>query len=214
MQGHYDADYWRYQAPIGEVGGLLNLWKFESHVSPTDTVLDFGCGGGYLLSRLIAREKIGVEIGVKAASNARGLGLTVYSSSKEIGSKTVDVVISNHALEHTARPFDELCDLHRVLRDGGRVVLVVPIDDWRQQREFNPDDPNHHLYTWTPLLLGNLLLEAGFAIESCVVVTRAWRPEFLLLKNKSEGLFRIASWLLARLLRRQQIHAVGRKEAL
>ena len=52
-------------------------------------------------------------------------------------------------------------------------MLWLPLDDWRTQRE--PDeDVNHHLYTWTPLLLHNLLDEAGFEVRECRVVTHAW----------------------------------------
>jgi hypothetical protein len=48
------------------------------------------------------------------------------------------------------------------------VALYVAIDDWRSrhQRRVDPDI-NHHLYTWTPLLLANLLREAGFADPDC-----------------------------------------------
>jgi hypothetical protein len=59
---------------------------------------------------------------------------------------------------------------------GGRLVLCVPIDDWRAQKTYNPNDIHHHLYTWTPLLLGNLLLEAGYSIERIWVYSHAWPP--------------------------------------
>jgi hypothetical protein len=67
-----------------------------------------------------------------------------------------------------------LHELHNKLVKKGRLVLCVPIDDWRTQKQFNPDDINHHLYTWTPLLMGNLLREAGYKIERIWVYTHAW----------------------------------------
>ena len=53
---HYDQqageDYFDFQASIGEFGGWANVTKFSDYVAPGDTVLDFGCGGGYLLKNL------------------------------------------------------------------------------------------------------------------------------------------------------------------
>ncbi len=65
--------------------------------------------------------------------------------------------------------------LERVLKPGGRIVLRLPLDDWRAQRD-QADDGNHHLYTWTPRLIANLLREAGFQVERAEVVTYAWPP--------------------------------------
>ena len=60
-----------------------------------------------------------------------------------------------------------------VLKPGGLLVLYVPVDDWRLRRQRRVDpDVNHHLYTWTPLLLANLLREAGFADPNCRVEHR------------------------------------------
>jgi len=215
-QRHYRAgsEYWAYQAPIGTVGGQLNLWKFQPHVRASDTVLDFGCGGGFLLEGLTADRKIGIEPAPDARAHAASLGLTVFASTAEVPTDSVDVVISNHALEHAARPLDELSDLLRVLRPRGRLVLVVPIDDWRAQKRRVSNDPNNHLYTWTPLLLGNLLEDAGFEVVSARVLTHAWRPSFLpLSRYLPTFLFKSVAWSYAVLLRRRQIHAIALKRA-
>jgi hypothetical protein len=45
---------------------------------------------------------------------------------------------------------------------GGSLLLCVPIDNWRHQRHYDPHDINHHLHTWTPQLLGNTLVDAGY----------------------------------------------------
>ena len=52
-------------------------------------------------------------------------------------------------------------------------MLWLPLDDWRMQRRAGRDD-NHHLYAWTPLLLRNLLDEAGSELERVRVVAHAW----------------------------------------
>ena len=209
---HYDATYFGWQESLGDVGAVLNRRKFAAYVKPTDTVLDFGCGNGALLAGLPGKQKIGVDIGEEARTAAAARGITVYAAAADVPAETVDVVISNSALEHVERPLGELRVVYRALRPGGIAVLVVPIDAWQRQRAYDPVDPNHHLYTWTPLSFGNLLVDAGFAIESCRVYTHAWRRKSMLIHGRvPEPVFNLAAWMLAVGLRSRQIHAVARR---
>src|SRR5271154_5099301 len=54
---HYAGDagaaYFSWQNSIsGEMGGRLNARKFNAHLDPRATVVDFGCGAGYMLEQL------------------------------------------------------------------------------------------------------------------------------------------------------------------
>lgn len=159
--------------------GQLNVrTKFARHVKPEDTVLDFGCGSGTVLACLDCKQKIGVELNPAAREESQRHGVTPYISLDQVPNEVADVAISNHALEHVANPLRTLKQLREKLTPTGKLVLVVPIDDWRAQREPNPTDKDHHLYTWTPLLLGNLLGEAGYRVESIQVFTHAWFPRW------------------------------------
>lgn len=202
--------YLDYQRRFGELGAQLNLFKFSDHVSAGDAVVDFGCGIGALLERLPAASRIGVEVSESARRDAEARDLQVVASASELESASADVVISNHALEHTLAPLDELRELLRVLRPGGKLVLWLPVDDWRGQRRPRPD-PNHHLYTWTPLLLANLLEEAGFEVEQCRVVTHAWPPFTAFLSRLPRFLFDLLARAWAVLRRRRQVMAVARR---
>ena len=64
---------------------------------------------------------------------------------------------------------------------------MLPIEDFREKRnqEWDANDPNHHLHTWTPLLFGNTLAEAGFIPRELRVVTHAWHPKLFFLGNNS-----------------------------
>ena len=75
------AAYFEYQRRIGELGGKLNRAKFERYVGSSDTVVDFGCGGGDLLAGLTAQRKIGVEPSEIARTAATGLGITCIASA-------------------------------------------------------------------------------------------------------------------------------------
>ncbi len=166
--------YFALQNQGGLQRGRINVRKFARFIHPTDTVLDFGCGSGALLLNLKCNKRLGIEINPAARAEAAKSGLEVFENLSFIPDKTVDVVISNHALEHVPGPLEICQSIHRKLKRGGIFVLCVPIDDWRTQLRFDPKDIHHHFYTWTPLLLGNLLTEAGFQVERIWVYTHAW----------------------------------------
>jgi SAM-dependent methyltransferase len=171
---HYDAKYFAWQATVGEFGGWANLTKFNRWVRVTDTVLDFGCGGGYLLKQLPCARKLGVEPAAPAAAVARGNGVEVFTRAEDVPDNVVDVVISNHALEHTLFPLTELRMLLTKLRPGGKIVFVVPCESIHYA--YRPNDINHHLQTWSPMCLGNLFTEAGFNVIESKAYIHKWPP--------------------------------------
>jgi SAM-dependent methyltransferase len=210
-RGRLGEEYFEWQGESGELGARLNLFKFAPHVKPGDRVVDFGCGAGYLLEALEAQGKVGVEPSAPARAAALERGLEVVASAAELRDGEADVVVSNHALEHTLEPLSELRQLRRALRPGGLLVLWLPIDDWRAQRSPVAGDRNHHLYTWTPLLLRNLLEEAGFEVRECRVVAHAWptRRYATLHRLLPKPLFELAAGAWSRLRKRRQLAALA-----
>lgn len=212
---HYRAaageEYFAYQARIGRVGARLNRWKFLAHLGAEDVVVDFGCGGGWLLAGLPGARKLGVEPNPAARGVAEAQGLEVVPTARALPDNFADVVISNHALEHTLAPLAELRELHRALKPGGRLVLWLPLDDWRAQPVPAPN-PDHHLYTWTPLLLANLLAEAGFLVADCRVVAHAWPPGYARLVRLPPRAFDALARPWAVLRRRRQLAALATRE--
>jgi SAM-dependent methyltransferase len=171
---HYDGEYFKWQASIGEFGGWANQTKFRDYISSDDRVLDFGCGGGFLLRNLKCGKRVGVEVNPAAFETARRNGIEVFARADDVPDDHVDVVISNHALEHALRPLDELKALYRKLRRGGKIVFVVPCE--AISTKHRPDDVNHHLYTWSPMCLGNLFSEAGFHVIESKAYIHKWPP--------------------------------------
>ena len=190
----------------------MALAHFSPHLGAGDRVVDFGCGNGELLSRLDVADKVGVEVNEHARKAAAARGVRTVSSSDEVPDGWADVIVSHHAMEHTVDPYAQLVGLRRALKPDGRLVLVLPIDDWRVQRRVI-DEPNHHLYTWTPLLLGNLLTEAGYEVVQCRVMTRAAPPRYWwqIYRALPRPVFAAFSTALAIGLRRRQLMAVAKK---
>jgi SAM-dependent methyltransferase len=119
------------------------------------------------------------------------------------------VVVSNHTLEHIAAPYDALCQLRPKLKPGGRLVLVLPIDDWRAQRRWDPKDINRHLYTWTPMNLGNLLDEAGYHPQEMRIIHRTLMRGFDKFAKLPAPAFEAMSWLYSHVRHRQEVLAVA-----
>lgn len=178
---YYDKEYFNYQKKIGEFGGKANLFKFINFISPDETVLDYGCGGGFLLKNINCSRKIGIEINETAAQQARNIGIEVFNNCEEIQDETADVIISNHALEHVFSPYDEIKKLYFKLNKGGRIIFVVPHEN--TQGIYNPDDVNKHLYTWNQMTLGNLFSAAGYKIINVEAIQHMWPSNYLEIFN-------------------------------
>lgn len=205
----YDEQYFEIQRRTGVLGGRLNQFKFAGFINPDDRVLDFGCGGGFLLSQLDCAERAGIEINPAAREQAAQLGITTYASIQDVPDGFATVLISNHALEHVPNPEETLRALQGKLAPGGRVVIVVPHDP---MLPFSADDPDHHLYTWTPLTLGNLLQAAGYEVERAEVIHHRWPPKAPLVHRLvGMGLFHALSRLWSRLTGVCQVRVVARR---
>ena len=140
--------------------------------------------------------------------------ITVVADFCQIDDDSVDVVISNHALEHVPEPFWTLNEIKRVLVHGGRIVLVTPFDDWRANRPacWRPHDPDNHLFTWSPQNIGNLLVEAGFKVLETRLCRTAWSPKiFWIHRLLGDRVFRIACYMLSRALHRAEVFSVAYK---
>jgi SAM-dependent methyltransferase len=171
---HYNQDYFEWQQAIGVLTGSANRFMYQPYVGKDDVVLDFGCGGGYLLAQLECSRRIGVEINPTARATALAQGLEVVGDIREIPIVPVDVVISSHALEHTLQPYEILCSLRNVLRSGGRLVMVTPFE---RNSPWRVGDINQHLYTWSPMNMGNLITVAGFRIETSEIIYHRFPPK-------------------------------------
>ncbi len=206
-------EYLAYQSKSAP-GARLEARKFAPHIKSQDRVIDFGCGGGWILRELNCAERCGVELNEAAHAFCRQNGVTVFGSVAEVSGGQFDVAISNHCLEHVPNPVEALRGINDLLREGGRLILVVPVDDWRVQRDFSGTDIDHHLHTWTPRLLANTLVEAGFQVEQINVLTYAWFPGWdKAMKILPQSVFDALCWLTAVLKRRRQLVAVCTRPA-
>lgn len=186
---YYGKDYFEWQKNIGSFGGWANLTKFSKFIKKTDTVLDFGCGGGFLLNNIDCSVKAGIEINPFARENCEKLGIKTFVSPEQVPDDYADVIISNNALEHCERPLDILKSLYPKLKKGGTIIFVVPNDSFINSYRSNNID--HHFYSFSPMNLGNLFTEAGFCVIESKPYIHKWPPRYLLLSRFGRFVFDI-----------------------
>jgi len=214
-QRHYDASYFAWQREhSGPTSALMDCWKFQPFLRPSDVLLDFGCGGGFLLRALSCQAKYGVEVNSVARNEASIYG-NVYAEIEDLPAGILfDVIISHHALEHVDSPLDVLRQLGGRLKQGGKLVFVVPSEEWHKQKSYRAGDLHQHLYTWTPLSLGNLFARAGFLVEQSELLRHRWPPKVrLFYRFLPDSIFHLLCRTWGTLTGNRQIRIVASKSA-
>ena len=193
---------------------------FLPYCAKQTILLDFGCGDGTILRELPAARKIGIELNplcrerIKEANRLLDVPIRICESIDEVESDFVEVAISNHCLEHVETPLDSLRRIRSKLVNGGRLVIVTPYDDWRSavHREWTAQDADHHLHTWSPRNLGNLVQMAGFQVEQSRIYKFTMSPKlYWVYRLLGDGTFRLACRLFSVYKCRREVFCTARK---
>ncbi len=157
------------------------LWKvlcqsfLQRYVSESDVVVDLGAGYCEFINNIRCGRKIAVDLNEEtrqyAADDVTVL-LEPADALSSIEDATVDIVFASNLFEHL--PDKEvltavLAAIHRVLRHGGRLLVLQPNIRYAYKDYWDYFD--HHL-PLSHLSLSEVLLLEGFAIEEV-------RPRFL-----------------------------------
>ena len=121
-----------------------------------ERVLEFGCGLGQNIALL--ENSWGYDISKFALAKAKENGVKVIANLKEC--KNFDIVFSRHVLEHVVEPMRELKKMGECLCEGGKLILVLPVEHQRKVALKLSD--NQHLYCWNFQTINNLLVKSGF----------------------------------------------------
>jgi SAM-dependent methyltransferase len=171
--------YYEAEATAAVLAGYdCRLAKLKALTDGGRTLLDVGCGAGYLVERaaLGGWEASGVEIGdwALAAAARRGVKNLFVGELKDLGfaDEHFDVVYCAQVLEHLKQPMELLKEVKRILRPGGVFYADLPNyrtlsilagrDDWYMNY------PPQHLNYFTPATLRRCLVRAGFSVEELV----------------------------------------------
>lgn len=172
----------------GYVRRTLDVLDARAAVRPDERVLDVGCGTGAFAARLVARHPMQHVVGVDVsegmlAEARRKLGhapgaafVRAAADALPFDAAAFDIVVSASALHYFPDPARALAEMHRVLRPGGRVVVL----DWSRDfwwmalldgalRLFDPA----HGRTLSAGEVRALLVKAGFAAPAVERVRRS-----------------------------------------
>ena len=119
-----------------------------------------------------------------AVECAKKNGVEVFMNAEDVVDDCVDIIISNHALEHALQPLKELKILYNKLKVGGKIIFIVPCESISCR--YKPNDINHHLYSWSPMCIGNLFTEAGFSVVESIPYLHKWPPFYRLSSTSRE----------------------------
>ncbi|MGA8905918.1 MAG: methyltransferase domain-containing protein, partial [Candidatus Bathyarchaeia archaeon] len=128
-------------------------------------VLEYGVGTGRNLAALVCREKIGYDVAESVRSIVTMHGIRFVDEVASVEDCSIDSTICHHVLEHVTDPYKTLEDIRRVTRPGGKLLAFAPYEFERRYQEFNPNDSDMHLFSWTVQSLGALLESATFHVK-------------------------------------------------
>lgn len=133
-------------------------------------LLEVGCGNGNFLALMNrwgwAAE--GVDFDQAAVDRALRKGVKVNRGdleSQRYPDSRFDVVFSSHVIEHVVDPAALVAESLRVLKPGGRCIVVTPnVHSWSHRlfgRHWRGLEPPRHLHLFTPQSLRNLVASGG-----------------------------------------------------
>ncbi len=140
---------------------------------PPGKVLDVGCGLGFLLSGIDdSWDKHGVEISEYGAKHAQQFGKVLCGvlRAADYESDSFDVVLCYHVIEHMKNPIDELIEMKRILKPGGKLVLGTPDFGCGLAKRFGDNfrllKDDGHISFFDAFSLFRLLTDLFFQVEN------------------------------------------------
>ena len=183
LEAYYPAEYQSWQHPSRSLRLVRDLTaRLRASLPPwggfrrrgAGAMLDVGCGRGDLLLRFAEAgwSVAGLDISESAVRAARELGVEAQVGTIDtapLPEASFDLVVMNHALEHLHDPAGAIGHAHRLLRDGGSLIVAVPNWDSRLRRWFGinwmPLEVPRHLTHFSPKALHLASRRAGFRVS-------------------------------------------------
>ncbi len=157
------------------------IWDIVKDLLPSErsTVLDVGCGNGFLTAKITAlghdvqgldSSTSGIDVASRSFPGARFHCASAYDDLKAFG--PVDCVVTSEVIEHLDKPKLFLRNIRDVLKPGGKLIITTPyhgylknlalslVDGW--DRHFSVDWDGGHVKFFSKKTLAKMLGDTGF----------------------------------------------------
>jgi len=140
---------------------------------PGGRLLDVGCGNGERIELLrdLGWTVKGIDLDSRAVAAARGRGLDAEIgelAAMNFPSDSFDAVLMSHVIEHVPHPADLLAECARILKPGGRMVILTPNSESfgldHYGRCWRGLEPPRHLQIFSRSALEQLARQAGLRL--------------------------------------------------
>ncbi len=148
---------------------------------PRGRLLDVGCGDGQIVEFMqrLGWQAEGVDFDPPAVEIAKGKGLRVHVGTlpaQAYVENSFDAIVLSHFIEHVPDPAALLCECRRILRPGGRLIILTPnVSSWGHRkfgRAWFALDPPRHLHLFTPVALRALVERSGLQVHTATTSLR------------------------------------------
>ena len=185
QSGVYVPGY--FETRLASTANRARVWNhicayLRRWIAPTADVLELGAGWCDFANNVQARRVVAMDLDSTVQRAAASHVTAVVGDCTDLGTfddGSFDVVFASNLLEHLERADSSrlLAGVHRVLRPGGRLLLMQPNFRLNPGRYF---DDFTHVAVFTDQSLPDYLVSAGFSIDDV-------RARFLPLTLKSRG---------------------------
>lgn len=174
-RANIDRDVYRVRFNTEEMGGKIELWQvlcrhwFSKFIPPGACTLDLGAGSCEFINNIDCREKIAIDhnpdVTLHAAPGVRCIVAELDAGLAQLDENSVDFVVASNVFEHlpnTEVLFACLLAAHRVIRPGGRIIVMQP--NYAAVREKFYDFSDHTL-PLTEKGMAEAISGTGFDLE-------------------------------------------------
>jgi len=163
--------------------------KIKEHIPKDSKCLDIGCGGMWFCSHLYDegwKDITGMSVDIRDLVSVERDGSSLNTIKADacnmpMESETFDFVWSRQTFEHLMSPWLGINEVYRILKPGGKFMLILPTDDDIMIYGAS------HLYVMGDRQWKNLLEKVGFkSIESWFVKRGGIHSEFIFFLEKSK----------------------------
>jgi SAM-dependent methyltransferase len=185
--------------------------KLQPFIKSDDTVLEFGVGTGLNLLNLQCKRRVGYDTSDAGREICTAAGIDFTTDIASLKGEQFSLVLCHHVLEHVPDPVDVLEQIWQFLIPGGQLLLCVPFEVHRRYRHYYPGDPNHHLFSWNVLTLGNLVSSVGFKVERAEIHPFGYERRLAFLTKYGLPIYHLGLWVIRKLIPADEIFLLARK---